>query len=108
MWRDSVPETYLPTLRKSRNRFKRNRMFIHIVDAASTEGRDPAEDIRKINGELAQYDEKLLGKPQVIAANKTDVLSPEETDEVIKRLDIEQNEAGIDIEDRIQKYLSLY
>ena len=65
---------------------ERNRMFIHIVDASSTEGRDPAEDIRKINEELSKYDQKLLEKPQVIAANKTDVLSPEETEEVLKKL----------------------
>ncbi len=65
---------------------ERNRMFIHIVDASSTEGRDPAEDIRKINEELSKYDEKLLEKPQVIAANKTDVLSPEETEDILKKL----------------------
>ncbi len=65
---------------------ERNRMFIHIVDAASTEGRDPAEDIRKINAELSKYDEKLIDKPQVIAANKTDVLSDEEKENVIRKL----------------------
>ena len=53
---------------------ERNRVLIHIVDAASTEGRDPVEDIYAINNELEKYDERLIKLPQVIAANKIDVL----------------------------------
>ncbi len=53
---------------------ERNRLLIHIVDAASTEGRDPVEDIYAINNELEKYDERLIKLPQVIAANKIDVL----------------------------------
>ena len=45
-----------------------------MVDAASTEGRDPIEDIRLINEELTSYNEQLAKLPQVIAANKIDVL----------------------------------
>lgn len=48
--------------------------MIHMVDAASTEGRDPIVDIYAINRELKAYNPKLLEKPQVIAANKIDVL----------------------------------
>ena len=44
-----------------------------MVDAASTEGRDPLNDINIINNELAKYSGELLKRPQVIAANKTDV-----------------------------------
>ena len=45
-----------------------------MVDAASVEGRDPVNDIRKINAELEAYNPELLKKPQVIAANKIDAL----------------------------------
>ncbi|MCI8565671.1 MAG: GTPase ObgE [Lachnospiraceae bacterium] len=57
---------------------ERTRVLIHMVDAASVEGRDPLEDIRKINAELAAYDPSLLDRPQVIAANKMDALYVEE------------------------------
>ncbi len=53
---------------------ERCKMLIHIVDAAGTEGRDPLEDIEKINKELKNYGEAVADKPQVIAANKLDVI----------------------------------
>lgn len=53
---------------------ERTKVIIHMVDAASTEGRDPVADIRAINAELEAYNPKLLSRPQVIAANKIDVL----------------------------------
>ncbi|MBR4807941.1 MAG: GTPase ObgE, partial [Lachnospiraceae bacterium] len=56
---------------------ERTRVMIHIVDAASTEGRDPIADIYAINKELESYDKNMLSKPQVIAANKIDALSDE-------------------------------
>lgn len=52
---------------------ERNRLFIHLVDAAAVEGRDPVDDVYKINEELKKYDPALLDKPQVIAANKADL-----------------------------------
>ncbi len=64
---------------------ERTKVLIHVVDAASTEGRDPIEDIRIINKELEQFNPELLKKPQVIAANKIDALY-EGDDDVIKRL----------------------
>ena len=48
--------------------------MIHIVDAASTEGRDPIEDIYAINKELASYNEEIASRPQIIAANKVDAI----------------------------------
>ncbi|MCI7099839.1 MAG: GTPase ObgE [Lachnospiraceae bacterium] len=57
---------------------ERTKVFIHVVDAASVEGRDPIEDIRTINQELEAYDPKLLERPQVIAANKIDAIYEEE------------------------------
>ena len=53
---------------------ERTKVIIHIVDAASTEGRDPIADIKAINAELEAYNPDLLKKPQVIAANKIDAI----------------------------------
>ena len=53
---------------------ERTRCMIHIVDAASTEGRDPIEDIYAINKELASYNEEIASRPQIIAANKVDAI----------------------------------
>jgi GTP-binding protein len=65
---------------------ERTKVIIHMVDAASTEGRDPIEDIKTINGELAAYNEELTKRPQVIAANKLDVLFGEDEEQVIQKL----------------------
>lgn len=53
---------------------ERTKVIIHIVDAASTEGRNPIADIKAINAELEAYNPELLKRPQVIAANKIDVI----------------------------------
>ena len=63
---------------------ERCRVLIHLVDAASTEGRDPIDDIYKINKELEAYDQKLKEVPQVIAANKIDAIYSEDEDPVEK------------------------
>lgn len=65
---------------------ERTKVIIHLVDAAATEGRDPVEDIKIINGELTAYNEELARRPQVIAANKLDVLYGEEEEEAITKL----------------------
>ena len=72
---------------------ERTRVLIHMVDAASTEGRDPIEDIYAINKELKAYNEEIAGRPQVIAANKVDVLG--EDTEPIERLKKEFEPQGI-------------
>ncbi|MCR4587730.1 MAG: GTPase ObgE [Lachnospiraceae bacterium] len=59
---------------------ERTKILIHIVDAASVEGRDPVEDIKIIRRELEKFNPELLNKPQVIAANKVDALQ-EDLDE---------------------------
>ena len=57
---------------------ERTKVIIHIVDAASVEGRDPIDDIYKINKELEAYNPEIATRPQVIAANKMDaVYDPE-------------------------------
>lgn len=57
---------------------ERTKVIIHIVDAASTEGRDPVEDIYSINKELEAYNPEIAKRPQVIAANKTDMIYMQE------------------------------
>lgn len=68
---------------------ERTKVLIHVVDAAGTEGRDPVEDIRAINKELFAYNKGLENKPQVIAANKLDVLYGEEKDIAMELLKTE-------------------
>ena len=53
---------------------ERTKVLIHLVDAASTEGRDPIADIYAINKELEAYNADLAHRPQVIAANKIDAI----------------------------------
>ena len=57
---------------------ERTKLIVHIVDAASTEGRDPVADIYAINKELTSYDASLAGRPQIIAANKIDMIYGED------------------------------
>ncbi len=57
---------------------ERNKLLIHILDAASTEGRDPLEDYEKINAELKAFSDKVAAIPQVVAANKIDAIVREE------------------------------
>lgn len=63
---------------------ERTKILLHVVDAASTEGRDPIEDIYKINQELKNYSEELASRPQIIAANKTDAIYAEDEDPVAR------------------------
>jgi len=53
---------------------ERTKVLIHMVDVASTEGRDPITDINLINAELEAYNPDLMKRPQVIAANKIDAI----------------------------------
>ena len=57
---------------------ERTKVLIHVVDISGSEGRDPIEDYKKINAELAQFDPKLAAKPQIVAANKTDIIFDQE------------------------------
>lgn len=66
---------------------ERTKVIIHMVDAASSEGRDPIDDINKINSELKAYNAELADKPQVIAANKIDLIYSEDEDPVQKLRD---------------------
>ena len=52
---------------------ERTRLIVHVLDVSGMEGRDPMKDYRKINKELAAYNERLSSRPQIIAANKMDL-----------------------------------
>ncbi len=56
---------------------ERNKLLIHVLDAAGTEGRDPIEDFHNINAELSKYSPEVAALPQVIAANKIDLIPAE-------------------------------
>ncbi|MBR3640811.1 MAG: GTPase ObgE [Oscillibacter sp.] len=55
----------------------RCRLLIHVVDVSGSEGRDPVADFDAINAELRQYSPALAERPQIVAANKTDVMTDE-------------------------------
>lgn len=57
---------------------ERTRLLVHVIDMASTEGRDPYEDFMQINKELEQYDEQIIERDQIVVANKMDMPGAEE------------------------------
>lgn len=77
---------------------ERTKVIIHMVDAASSEGRDPIDDINKINAELEAYNAELAAKPQIIAANKTDLIYVQDGDEnPVQRLREEFEPKGVKV-----------
>lgn len=57
---------------------ERTKVLIHVVDVSGSEGRDPVEDFEKINRELEAYSPRIMKKPQIVAANKIDMISEED------------------------------
>lgn len=72
---------------------ERTRLLIHVVDISGIEGREPFEDFVKINEELKKYSVKLWDRPQIVVANKTDLLCDDEVYEEFKK---KVNELGFD------------
>lgn len=75
---------------------ERTKVIIHVVDAASVEGRNPIADIYAINQELEAYNPELLKKPQVIAANKIDAIY-DESESILPDLKAEFESKGIEV-----------
>ena len=76
----------------------RCRVLVNVTDAASLEGRDPVEDVKKINSELEKYNPELLKKPMVIAANKMDAYFDDgSTENPVDRLRREFEPEGIKV-----------
>ena len=57
---------------------ERCRLIVHVVDVSGIEGRDPKDDFEKINLELANFSEDLAERPQIVAANKSDMATEEQ------------------------------
>ena len=57
---------------------ERVRLLVHVVDISGIEGRDPADDYRAIREELKQYNERLSLLPEIVVANKTDLITEED------------------------------
>ena len=57
---------------------ERTKLLIHVVDVAGVDGRDPVKDFDTINAELREYNPRLAERPQIVAANKTDLPDGEE------------------------------
>ncbi len=77
---------------------ERTKVIVHIVDAASTEGRNPIEDIYAINKELQNYNPEIAARPQIIAANKIDMIYTKEgTEDPVELLKKEFEPQGISV-----------
>ncbi|MGN1171685.1 MAG: GTPase ObgE [Lachnospiraceae bacterium] len=76
---------------------ERTKVIIHIVDAASTEGRDPVADIYAINKELENYNKEIAKRPQVIAANKIDAIYEDGVENPIDRIRKEFEPQGMKV-----------
>ena len=57
---------------------ERCRLIVHVVDVSGVEGRDPIADFEIINRELENFSEELAERPQIVAANKSDMATPEQ------------------------------
>ena len=66
---------------------ERTKVLVHVVDISGSEGRDPLEDFYRINEELKEYNIKLEDKPQIIAANKMDILNGDQLDRFKEELE---------------------
>lgn len=60
---------------------ERCRLIVHVVDVSGVEGRDPRDDFDKINIELANFSEELAERPQIVAANKSDMATDEQIEQ---------------------------
>ncbi len=76
---------------------ERTKVLLHIVDVASTEGRDPVEDIYTINRELSVYNADLANRPQILALNKTDMIPADAEDDPVLRIRKEFEPLGYEV-----------
>ncbi len=69
---------------------ERTRLLLHLIDLDPDSGRDPVEDYRIIQKELAAYSEDLAGRPQIVAGNKIELPGAEERYGALERLAAEE------------------
>jgi len=72
---------------------ERTRLFIHMVDLAALDGRDPVEDYQRINHELGAFDEALSRRPQIVVGNKIDLIGDADVADLVNRF----RDEGIEI-----------
>lgn len=66
---------------------ERTKILVHIIDVSPYSGRDPVKDYGIVMKELEAYSPELLKRPQIVAANKIDLLGEEkERLEAVKKL----------------------
>jgi GTP-binding protein len=70
---------------------ERTSVIVHLVGLAPGDG-DPVEAYRTIRQELAQYADHLASKDSIVALSKTDVVSSEEKESILKKF---QESTGI-------------
>ena len=63
---------------------ERCRLIVHVVDVSEIEGRDSIDDFEKINAELRNFSEELAERPQIVAANKSDMATEEQIEKLRK------------------------
>ncbi len=66
---------------------ERCRLIVHVVDVSGIEGRDPCDDFEVINAELAKFNEELAQRPQIVAANKSDMATDEQIEKFRKYIE---------------------
>ena len=94
---------------------ERVRLIVHVVDVSGSEDRDPVEDYKAIRKELKNYSEKLYALPEIIAANKADLLENEEklnelaeyTGKKVYKISAATTEGVQDLVDAVAKELAL-
>ena len=75
---------------------ERTKVIVHVIDMSATDGRDPYEDYKIINQELAEYNMRLLERPQVVVANKMDIpVASENLKEFKKQLENDGEDVDI-------------
>ena len=75
---------------------ERTKVIVHVIDMSATDGRDPYEDYKIINQELAEYNMRLLERPQVVGANKMDIpVASENLKEFKKQLENDGEDVDI-------------
>lgn len=69
---------------------ERTRLLLHVIDAASIDGREPYADFLAINKELSTYKEALSDREQWVVLTKADVADPETIETLVKKLSTER------------------
>jgi len=65
---------------------ERTRVLVHLIDLDPSSGRDPAEDWRVIQGELAAYSSELAARPQIVVGSKAELPGTEARSQALKAL----------------------